>query len=128
MMISVTPLYAVLLTLIFLALSARVIIVRRTQKIAYGSGENKDNIALIRAHANWVEYAPIGLLLMLIGELQGAGAGWLHLCGVALLAGRALHAYGMGFNRAFFLGRVAGTVLTLNALLVLVVINLVLLF
>jgi len=127
-MISTTPIYAILLTLIFLVLSARVIIARRTQKFAYGSGEGKDNEALIRAQRNWAEYAPISILLMLMAELQGAGPMWLHLSGLMLLIGRGLHGYAMGFNRKFFMGRVAGTVLTLSALCLLVLINTVILF
>ena len=127
-MISTTPIYAILLTLIFSVLSARVIIARRTQKFAYGSGDSTDNEALIRAHRNWAKYAPISLFLMLVAELQGTPAFWLHLCGLTLFIGRALHGYGMGFNRKFFMGRVVGTVLTLSALGLLMLTNLVALF
>jgi len=122
--LSVTPLYAALLTVIFLILSARVILVRRDQKIAYGSGDNTDNEALIRAHANWAEYVPIAVVLLLVAELQGVSPVWLHICGLALLIGRGLHGYGMGFNRKFFAGRVTGTALTLTTLCLLVVVNL----
>jgi len=122
----ITPIYAALLVIIYFVLTTRVILARRRQGLAYGSGEDRDTIALMRAHANWAEYAPIGVLLLLTAELQEAGALWLHLSGLILLAGRALHAYGMGFNRKFFNGRVGGTVLTLVALALLTLLNLIL--
>ncbi len=120
---TITPIYAILLTILFLVLSARVILVRRGQKIAYGTGEDTDNIALIRAQANWAEYAPIGIVLLLLAELQGISAFWLHICGLTLLTGRYLHGYAMSFNRKFFQGRVFGTALTLGALIILLCIN-----
>ncbi len=127
-MITVTPIYAILLTVIYVVLTVRVIMVRRSQKIAYGAGDDTDNIALVRAHANWAEFVPIALLLMLLAELQGAGAIWLHLTGLVLFVGRGLHAYGMGFNRKFFAGRVFGMAMTLGNLILLLTINLVMLF
>lgn len=123
-MVTITPIYAVLLSIIFLVLSTRVIVARRTLKIAYGSGDDRATEAAIRAQSNWAEYAPIGLILLLLAELQGVSGLWLHLSGLLLLAGRALHGYGMGFNRKFFQGRVYGTVLTLSALILLILINL----
>lgn len=127
-MIAITPLYAILLTAIFFVLSVRVIQARRTLKIAYGSGDSTDTEALIRGHRNWTEYVPIAVILMAFAELQGASAFWLHLSGLCLLIGRALHGYGMGFNRKFFMGRVAGTGLTLTAILLLLLINIAVLF
>lgn len=122
-MVTITPIYAVLLSIIFLVLSARVIVARRTLKIAYGSGDDRDTEAAIRAQSNWSEYVPICLILLLLAELQGVAGLWLHLSGAILLVGRVLHGYGMGFNRKFFQGRVYGTALTLSALILLILIN-----
>lgn len=127
-MLSVTPIYAILLTLLFLTLSVRVIIARRTEKIAYGSGENTDTVALIRAQQNCAEYIPIALLLLLMAELQDVGSFWLHICGLTFTIGRYLHGYAMGFNRKFFFGRVGGTALTLTGLGLLVFANILGLF
>jgi uncharacterized membrane protein YecN with MAPEG domain len=71
----------------------------------------------IRAHGNAVEWVPLGLLLLLVIELSGAGTRFtLHLAGGTLLLGRILHAAG-------FLGRnklsVAGAGLTYLVLLTL---------
>ena len=60
----------------------------------------------LRAHGNAIEWAPIGLLLLLVLELSGAGSRFtLHLAGGTLLLGRALHAAGfLGRNKLSMLG------------------------
>ncbi len=115
-MLTVTPIYAILLTGIFLVLSSRVIISRRTEKIAYGDNDSPRVHARIRAHANWAEYVPITLLLLMMAELQGVSAVLLHLTGLTLLIARALHGYGMSFNPKWFRGRVWGMLLTFVAM------------
>ena len=91
-MLPITSLYAGLLALLFIALSWRVIAVRRSEKVSLGDGENKDLRQRIRAHGNFAEYAPMGLILLACVELQGAPAVAVHVLGLILLAGRALHA------------------------------------
>jgi uncharacterized membrane protein YecN with MAPEG domain len=125
MTLSVTPIYAILLTLLFLALSYRVIVERRGNKFAYGNNESHRIEAKIRAHANWAEYTPIALLLMLMAELQGIGANWLHLTGVILLIGRVLHGYGMSVKPRDFRFRVYGMILTITAIPLALLLNIV---
>jgi len=71
MTLSITPLYAALLALVFLVLSFRVIFVRRGERISLGDGENPALRARVRVHANFAEYTPLALLLMLMAELLG---------------------------------------------------------
>ena len=60
----------------------------------------------LRAHGNAIEWVPIGLLLLLVLELSGAGSRFtLHLAGGTLLLGRALHAVGfLGRNKLSTVG------------------------
>jgi hypothetical protein len=51
--------------------------------------------AALRVQANFVENVPLGLLLLLGLELQGAPAGALHGFGASLLVCRVLHAFGL---------------------------------
>jgi hypothetical protein len=51
--------------------------------------------AALRVQANFVENVPLGLLLLLGLELQGAPAGALHAFGASLLVCRVLHAFGL---------------------------------
>ena len=51
----------------------------------------------IRAHGNFVEYAPLGVVALGLVELSDAPLGMVMTLAVALLAGRLLHALGMLF-------------------------------
>jgi uncharacterized protein len=112
----VTSVYAAALGLLFVALSLAVIRQRRAAQVALGDAGNVGLQRAIRVHGNFAEYVPLGLLLVLLVELQ---TGWLwavHLLGVALLAGRLLHAYGVSQRREDFRFRVAGMMLTFGVL------------
>jgi len=49
----------------------------------------------VRAHGNFAEYTPFAVLLMLLVELQGGPAVLLHIIGLLLLLGCAVHACGI---------------------------------
>ena len=61
----ITGLYGALIALVFLALSARVIMYRRANQLGLGDHGDKSLMKRMRAQANCAEYAPFGLLLML---------------------------------------------------------------
>jgi uncharacterized membrane protein YecN with MAPEG domain len=49
---------------------------------------------------------------MLILELNGASAAWLHGLGLALVVGRLAHAQGLSLSTGVSAGRFAGNILT----------------
>lgn len=49
----------------------------------------------IRAHANFAEYAPMILLLLLMMALLGFETAWLHAYGAVFTIGRVIGAFGM---------------------------------
>jgi len=108
----VTPLYAGLLTLLFLVLSIRVIRRRGSAKISLGDGGDTSVLRVVRGHANFAEYVPLALLLMLILELSHFSTYVLHGLGITLVVARVLHGYALSFTDKFFFGRVAGASLT----------------
>lgn len=110
---SITPLYAALLTLLFLALSWHVISYRRANLISLGDNDDKALRKRMRAQANFIEYTPLGVILMALAELQSAPALALHAMGLALLAGRLLHAIGFSSTPQKMILRQIGMVLTL---------------
>ncbi|WP_342643033.1 MAPEG family protein [Rhodoligotrophos ferricapiens] len=121
LMLTAAPLYAALLGLLFLVLTARVLQMRRARGILFGSGGDSDFERIIRAHANFVEYAPLGIILLLIAELIGAPHLLLHLLGIALVLGRVLHALGLAGPSHVVWLRSSGLVLTLLSLVGLVI-------
>jgi len=113
-MITVTPLYAGLLTLLFLVLSYRVVLGRRLHKVSIGDGGDKDVIKRMRVQANCAEYAPFGVLLLALAELQGMSVGLVHVFGLMLVAGRFVHAFGLGSTPQVVPARKWGMYLTLG--------------
>ncbi len=112
MTLAITPLYAGLIGLLFIVLSGRVIVQRRSEGVSVGDGDNKGLIKRMRVQANCAEYAPFGLLLLAMSELQGAPGWVVHLLGLTLLAGRLMHAYGFGSTPQIMPLRKMGMVLT----------------
>ena len=115
-MLPVTTLYASLLTLLFLILSARVILYRRAHMRDLGDEGDRKLLKRIRAQGNCAEYAPIGILLLLLAEAQGAPAIALHIMGLMLLLGRIMHAVALSVKRQIMVMRVGGMALTLTML------------
>lgn len=110
------PLYAALLALFFIFLSARTIGVRRKVQVTLGPGDNPEMLRAMRVHANFAEYVPLALILIYLVEAQGTAAWLVHALGAALLLGRCLHAYGVSQVQETFAFRVSGMVLTFTVL------------
>jgi hypothetical protein len=112
----ITAVYAGLLGLVFIVLSARVIGQRRGAKVSLGDGGNAVLLRRMRVHGNFAEYVPLALVLLGLAESLGAPAWLLHTAGAGLLAGRLSHAFGVSQTPERFLFRVSGMAATLTVL------------
>lgn len=128
MSLTITPLYAGLLALVYVYLSARVITVRRQLKASLGDHGDKNLLKRLRVHANFAEYTPFALLLILMAETLGTSSWAVHLMCIGLVAGRLAHAYGVGSEPQLLKLRSLGMVLTFVVLVFAAVINIVLAF
>ena len=108
----VTSIYSALATILVLVLAGRVVALRRSGKVGLGDGGNADLAQRIRVHANAIENLPLALFLLLLLELRGIPAPWLHGLGAALLVARVLHAWGFSRRKGVSFGRFAGTLAT----------------
>ena len=120
----ITALYTSLLGLVFLCLSIQVIKVRRKLVISLGDGNNEDLQRATRAHANFNEYVPICILLLLVAELTSQADIFLHICGIVLVYGRIAHGYGLITHSGASLGRISGVLSTFAVLIALSLWNL----
>ena len=111
---TVTPVYAAAVAALLLVLSARVIAFRHRHRVRFGDAGDPELTARVRTQANCAEYAPLGLLLLALTELQGAPEALLHAAGLALLAGQVLRAWGLTREPRSFAGRTAGMALTMG--------------
>lgn len=112
----ITAVYASLLALLFVALCARVIKLRRRFQVALGDGGEPELLRAIRAQGNFAEYVPLALLLIALAESAGAAGLWVHLLGLLLLLGRGLHAWGVSAVREDLRLRIVGMLATFVAL------------
>lgn len=115
----VTLLYAALLALILIALSVRVVKMRRQHQVGIGGGEVPALKRAIRVQANFTEYVPLAVLLLALLELSQSVPGWLlHTLGALLVIGRVLHGIGLSRSAGTSNGRVLGTLATWIVLVV----------
>lgn len=113
----ITGLYAALLALLMLAMAVRVMLLRRDTSIGLGDGGNRKLACAVRAHGNAMEYIPIGLILLLVLELNQTLPMLLHVFGIVLVVGRVAHALGLSSTPGMSAGRAIGAALTLLVLL-----------
>lgn len=111
-MFVITAIYAAILALMLVALSAHVIMVRNKENVFLGTGEAQPLLRATRAHGNFVEYVPMGLILLGLIEALGGAAWQLHALGLLLVGGRICHFIGVGTAAAPLSLRVGGMLLT----------------
>lgn len=112
MIAPVTAEYAAILGIFLVLVGINVTIHRVRLKVPLGDGGNELMQRMIRIHGNASEYIPIALILMFFAEADGAGRLAIHIAGVALVAGRLLHAQGLWQSSLPDFGRGVGQTLT----------------
>ncbi len=114
--IIITPFYASIMAMFFVALSVKTLLLRRKLKIGIGTGDNDIMLRAMRVHSNFAEYVPITLLLALIIELMEGHWVMLHAICLLLLIGRVSHAYGVSQINENYHFRVMGMGLTFTSI------------
>jgi len=95
MILPITGVFAAVIGILLLVLSAVVVKYRIKYGKDMGITDDRDFEAAVRAHGNLVEYAPLTLLMLGIAELNGVSSGFIYWIGMAFVVGRILHAWGM---------------------------------
>lgn len=112
-----SSLYFGLAALLLVALSVQVIRLRYRYRTEIGDGGHAELARAIRAHANFIEYVPLALLVILMADLLGHAKWTVHGMGIALVIGRVAHAYGFTTGKGPNLGRRLGVTLTMFVLI-----------
>ncbi len=112
----ITLLSAALAALICFWLAMRCGSVRTKEKIMHGDGGHALLMQRMRAQANFTEYTPLALVLILALDLAGQDGWALGLAALAFMLGRVLHAIGMD-SAEFAKARMIGMILTMPVLL-----------
>ena len=114
---TIVPAYTAVLALIFIVLAVRVIRLRQRNHVTIGHGDDAEVERMMRVHANFAEYVPLALLLILFAEMQGRPAWLVNVFCVVLIAGRLVHAYGVSQVKEDIRLRVAGMAATFAVLI-----------
>ena len=122
-MLIVTSIVASILTAIFIKLSLVIIGLRRKNKVSLGTGGFEELERAVRAHGNFAEYVPFGIILLACLELNAAPWWLVALPGVALIVGRVMHAKGINAPPPDFRQRILGMKFTFYTLMSLIVLN-----
>ena len=108
----VVPFYAAIFALLYIALTYRVIMLRNSKRIALGDGGDPAMTRAIRIHANFIEYVPLALILLLAMEMLHHSRYVLHILCLLLLLGRICHFLAFSRDNIVLGLRVTGVVLT----------------
>lgn len=103
--------------LLGLLLGLNVIRLRWKHRVGIGDGGNREMVRAVRVHANFAEWTPLALLLLLAAELRSAPPDWVAGLGLALLLGRVGHAIGLSRGIGPSVGRSGGMTLTMIVIL-----------
>jgi uncharacterized membrane protein YecN with MAPEG domain len=101
-------LYAGILGVISIAVAFPAGRLRGQLGVAIGDGGNRDLLLAMRRHANFVEYVPIALILLVLLELNGVSKIAIHSLGAALVLARICHAFGIKAENIKSAGRAIG--------------------
>jgi uncharacterized membrane protein YecN with MAPEG domain len=91
----ITSLFAGGFALALVGLSLSVTLRRVKTTILLGEGDDVGLRRRIRAQANFIEYVPLGVIVLALMELRGLPVAAVVSLGTALAIGRLLHAIGM---------------------------------
>lgn len=94
-MLPVSLTFAGALALLNIFLAYRISQIRHAGKISLGDGNNVLLLARMRAQANFIEYTPFVLILMVLLERAGEPANLLWWTGAAYVVVQIAHLFGM---------------------------------
>ncbi len=114
----ITGVYAALIGLLAVYLTANVIRFRLRFKVGTGDGGHPELGQAIRAHGNLIEHAPLALILIGSAEALGANSKLIYVLGALLVIGRLASAWGLSQSSGTTQGRQIGLALTAIAMLV----------
>lgn len=111
-----TALYGGILGVLALLLAINVVGGRVKYRVDIGDGGKNEMTRRVRAFGNFVEYVPLVVVLLALGEMLGSPKWLIHATGIAIVLGRLFHAWGLNKTTGTSAGRFIGTNLTWIAL------------
>ena len=111
MLLPITLTFAAACALLNLWIATRCARIRITEKVMHGDSGNSLLARRMRAHANFIEYTPIVLILFCLVEMAVGASLWLWIAALIYVVARVAHAFGMDAD-APTVWRAGGALLT----------------
>ena len=115
---TISTMYAAIFGLMFVPFTFYVGIYRVKNSILLLDGGDEEMARRIRAHGNFIETVPIALIMLVLMEVSGASAIWIHSLGSVLVIARLTHYITLATNPGNTVPRALGMVGTLSVYLV----------
>ncbi len=119
----ITPIFAAFAACFLVYLSYRVIKIRKAHSVSVGTAGDPSLERAVRNHGNFIEYAPLTLLMLAMVEYVGLAAWAVWVLGIMFVASRLIHFAGFRSKEAPGVFRVVGMALTFTTLISLAVIS-----
>ncbi|MBH2000575.1 MAG: MAPEG family protein [Sphingomonadaceae bacterium] len=95
MLLPITLTFAAACALLNLWIATRCARIRIKDKLLHGDAGHSLLARRMRAHANYIEYTPIVLILFALVEMAIGASLWLWIAALAYIVARVAHAFGM---------------------------------
>jgi uncharacterized membrane protein YecN with MAPEG domain len=109
---NISILFTIIFIIFYLILTIITIKTRRTARVEYGDGLNKDLTKAIRAHGNFFEFTVFFIISSFLLEVLDGALIYIFSVNIIFLLGRISHAYSMFKEKLLF--RVIGMTATLT--------------
>jgi len=108
---NISILFTIIFIIFYLVLTIITIKARRSARVEYGDGFNKELTKAIRAHGNFFEFTVFFIISSFLLEILDAGQIYVLFVNIVFLIARISHAYSMLKEKILF--RVIGMMATL---------------
>ena len=107
---NISILFTIIFIIFYLILTIITIKARKSARVEYGDGFNKELIKAIRAHGNFFEFTVFFIISSFLLEILDAGQIYVLFVNIIFLLGRISHAYSMLKEKLLF--RIIGMMAT----------------
>ena len=113
---NISILFTIIFIIFYLILTIITIKVRRSARVEYGDGFNKQLTKAIRAHGNFFEFTVFFIISSFLLEILDANQIYVLIINILFLIGRISHAHSMLNEKILF--RIVGMMITLGSYII----------
>ena len=113
---NISILFTIIFIIFYLILTIITIKARKSARVEYGDGFNKELIKAIRAHGNFFEFTVFFIISSFLLEILDANQIYVLIINILFLIGRISHAHSMINEKILF--RIVGMMITLGSYII----------